>query len=65
MRIAQIIFHEVSSIVAEKDLYQNLTGIYQTSGDISNLIKSWTPEQMLPKLYQDSDLGHFKEYTVD
>lgn len=65
MRIAQIIFHEVSSPVSEKDLYQNLTGKYQSSGDISNLIKSWTPEQMLPKLYKDSDLGHFKEYTVD
>lgn len=65
MRIAQIIFHEVSSPVAESDLYQNLTGKYQTTDAPEDLVKTWSPEQMLPKLYKDSDLGHFKDFIID
>ncbi len=60
MRIAQIIFHETTP-TKEEDTYYN-GGKYQTTGDFNELKKSWKPEMMLPKLYIDSDLGHFKEY---
>jgi dCTP deaminase len=62
MRIAQIIFHEVSSPIVETDLYHNLTGKYQSAADIEELKKNWQPDQMLPKLYKDTDLGHFQEF---
>ncbi len=60
MRIAQIIFHQVEPI-SQIDEYQ-LRGKYQKSIDIKSLKKNWQPEMMLPKLYQDKDLGKFKKY---
>lgn len=60
VRIAQIIFHETARI-PEMDKY-NKKGKYQTSGEISELKKNWKPEDMLPKLYKDKDLGHFLKY---
>jgi dCTP deaminase len=60
MRIAQIIFHQVEP-VSQIDEYQ-LRGKYQKSIDIEKLKKNWQPEMMLPKLYQDKDLGKFKKY---
>ncbi len=60
MRIAQIIFHQVGP-VSRIDEYQ-LRGKYQKSIDIKSLKKNWQPEMMLPKLYQDKDLGKFKKY---
>jgi len=60
MRIAQIIFHQVEPI-SQIDEYQ-FKGKYQKSIDIQNLKKNWQPEMMLPKLYQDKDLGKFKKY---
>ena len=60
MRIAQIIFHQVEPI-SQIDEYQ-LRGKYQKSIDIESLKKNWQPEMMLPKLYQDKDLGKFKKY---
>lgn len=63
MRIAQIIFREVEP-VEEKDLYHTSTGKYQTTLDLEEIKKSWKPEDMLPKLYQDPDLGHFQEYYL-
>ena len=60
MRIAQIIFHQVVP-VSQTDEYQ-FKGKYQKSIDVQNLKKNWQPEMMLPKLYQDKDLGKFKKY---
>ena len=60
MRIAQIIFHQVEPI-SQIDEYQ-LRGKYQKSIDIESLKKNWQPEMMLPKLYQDKDLGKFRKY---
>lgn len=62
IRIAQIIFHQTES-VPEIDKYADKGGKYQTSNDIKQLEKSWKPEDMLPKLYKDKDLGHFSKYT--
>jgi len=63
VRIAQIIFHETVK-VPEIDRYSK-KGKYQTSEKISDLKKNWKPEDMLPKLYKDKDLGHFSKYTKE
>lgn len=52
-RIAQIIFFETGPILnndyAEK-------GKYQISNNLKEMKKSWKPESMLPKLYNDRDI---------
>ena len=63
VRIAQIIFHETTPVV-EIDKYAK-KGKYQASDDIKILMKSWKPEDMLPKLYKDRDLGHFSKYAKE
>lgn len=63
VRIAQIIFHETVK-VPEMDKYAK-KGKYQTSDNIEELKKNWRPEDMLPKLYKDKDLGHFSKYAKD
>lgn len=63
LRIAQIIFHETVK-VPEIDKYAK-RGKYQTSDNISDLKKNWKPEDMLPKLYKDKDLGHFSKYAKE
>jgi len=60
MRIAQIIFHEVAP-VPEKDIYHQ-KGKYQTYFDLNQIKRNWRPEDMLPKLYLDKDLGKFNKY---
>lgn len=57
VRIAQIIFHETYP-VDELDKYDK-KGKYQTSENVEELRKNWKPEDMLPKLYKDKDLGNF------
>ena len=61
MRIAQIIFHRTESVDTNED-YSSLTGKYQNKDSLEDLIKNWSPSQMLPKLYSDPDLGHFAEH---
>ncbi len=55
-RIAQIIFHETGEVDgnygAGRD--QGFSGKYQSGTDLDELIKNWTPDQMLPKAYKDS-----------
>jgi len=60
LRIAQIIFHETVR-VPDIDKYAK-KGKYQTSDNIKEIIKNWKPEDMLPKLYKDKDLGHFSKF---
>ncbi|MCA9308514.1 dCTP deaminase [candidate division WWE3 bacterium] len=62
MRIAQIIFHETIP-VEQIDLYQDKGGKYQTQKELEDLKKHWKPEDMLPKLYKDKDLGTFSSYN--
>jgi dCTP deaminase len=52
-RIAQIVFFDVGQI--EKNDYSK-TGKYQTTHDEKKLKKSWKPEMMLPKLWNDRDI---------
>ncbi|MEX0919189.1 MAG: deoxycytidine triphosphate deaminase [Parcubacteria group bacterium] len=49
-RVAQIIFLETGPII--KSDYAD-TGKYQSSKNIKEMQKSWKPESMLPKLYND------------
>lgn len=51
-RCAQIIFLNVGEIDDQKNNY-NKTGKYQTSATLEELQKSWTPYDMLPKMYLD------------
>jgi dCTP deaminase len=58
LRIAQIIFHKVSPI-QQKDIYK---GKYQKSFDLEKIKRTWKPEDMLPALYKDRDLGSLHKY---
>ena len=54
-RIAQIVFHETGPVDGDygKGRDQGFSGKYQTGTDLNQLIKTWTPDQMLPKAYKD------------
>lgn len=49
MPIAQLVFYHTGEV--ERD-YVELTGNYQSSNSLEDLVKSWTPDQMLPKSYR-------------
>ena len=49
MPIAQIVFHHTGPVESD---YSSLSGNYQHSTDLDQLIKNWTPEQMLPRAYR-------------
>lgn len=50
MPIAQVVFYHTGPVESD---YVNLSGNYQSSNDIDELVRSWTPEQMLPKAYRN------------
>ena len=50
-RIAQIVFQHTGPVAGE---YSNLSGKYQNASSVDELIKNWTPEQMLPRAYKDN-----------
>ncbi len=50
-RIAQIVFQHTGEVTGE---YSNLSGKYQTATNLDELVKMWSPEQMLPRAYKDS-----------
>jgi dCTP deaminase len=50
-RIAQMVFYEVEPIVSEMSYEKG--GHYQASGDLEEMKKSWHPQMMLPKMYND------------
>lgn len=51
-RVAQMVFYETGPVTGE---YKNLSGKYQsgTSKSLEDIIKRWSPEQMLPRAYKD------------
>lgn len=61
IRIAQIIFHETIA-VGGTDVY-GAKGKYQSSDSLAQIKKNWKPEDMLPRLYKDKDLGHLSKYS--
>ena len=55
-RIGQAIFHETGPVEGNYGLGRDkgFSGKYQTGTNLEKLIKSWTPDQMLPKAYKDN-----------
>jgi len=55
-RIAQAIFHETGEVEGNyghgRD--KNFSGKYQQGSDLDTLIKTWSPDMMLPKAYLDT-----------
>jgi hypothetical protein len=51
-RVAQMVFYETGPVDSE---YKKLSGKYQTgeSDKLSDIIKNWKPEQMLPRAFND------------
>ncbi len=52
-RIAHIVFFEVEKV---DDDYAN-AGKYQASTELKDLVQSWTPEAMLPKMWKDREVS--------
>jgi len=54
-RIGQAVFHETGEVEGNygEGHKKGFSGKYQTGTDINQLIKSWRPEQMLPRAYKD------------
>ncbi len=54
-RIGQAIFHETGEVEGNygEGREAGFSGKYQTGTNLSELIASWSPEQMLPKAYKD------------
>jgi deoxycytidine triphosphate deaminase len=52
-RVAQMVFYETGPVDSE---YKKLSGKYHTttSKSLDELIKNWSPEQMLPRAYKDT-----------
>jgi len=52
-RIAQMVFYETGPVEGE---YAKLSGKYQSGRgtELSKIIKTWTPGQLLPRAYKDS-----------
>ncbi|MBI4414691.1 MAG: hypothetical protein HY566_00445, partial [Candidatus Kerfeldbacteria bacterium] len=62
MRIAQIALYEVDPLDAS---YAGESGKYQTTDDMDELVASWNPSTMLPRLYDDRDIGHFASFIPE
>jgi deoxycytidine triphosphate deaminase len=53
-RIGQLIFHETTSDGGDySEGRDSMSGKYQHTSDLSELIAAWSPEQMLPRAYKD------------
>jgi deoxycytidine triphosphate deaminase len=54
-RIAQAVFHETGAVEGNYGLGREsgFSGKYQSGTSLESLIKSWSPQQMLPKSYID------------
>ncbi len=54
-RIGQIVFHETGEVEGNYGHGRDsgFSGKYQVGSNINELIKNWTPDQMLPRAYKD------------
>ncbi len=54
-RIGQIVFHETGEVDGNYGRGRDggFSGKYQIGTDVHELIKNWTPDQMLPRAYKD------------
>lgn len=54
-RIGQLIFHKTGSVDGDySDGRNGVSGKYQHTSDLDELINTWTPERMLPQAYKDT-----------
>lgn len=54
-RIGQAVFHETGEVAGNYGMGrdQGFSGKYQAGTDLDELIRTWRPEMMLPRAYQD------------
>ncbi len=53
-RIGQLIFHTTGPVDGDySDGRDGMSGKYQHASDLDELIRTWSPEQMLPRAYKD------------
>jgi deoxycytidine triphosphate deaminase len=54
-RIAQAVFHHTGPVEGNygEGRHEGMSGKYQVGTDLETLIKTWTPDQMLPRAYKD------------
>lgn len=53
-RIGQLIFHKTGPVKGDySDGRKGMSGKYQHTSDLDDLIASWSPEMMLPRAYKD------------
>jgi deoxycytidine triphosphate deaminase len=55
-RIAQIIFHTTGEVEGSygQGRDEGFSGKYQQGDDLETIIKTWSPDMMLPKAYKDT-----------
>ena len=54
-RVGQLIFHKTGPVEGDySDGRGGVSGKYQHTADLQELIANWTPEQMLPRAYKDA-----------
>lgn len=53
-RVAQIVFMDTGKKIDPKTTYEK-TGKYQSSADLDTLVRLWSPECMLPKMWGDRE----------
>lgn len=62
-RIGQLIFHTTGPVEGDySDGRDGMSGKYQHTSDLDELIRTWTPDQMLPRAYKD---GRIKAPAID
>lgn len=53
-RVGQLVFHKTGPVVGHySDGRGGISGKYQHTDNLEDLIRSWSPEQMLPRAYKD------------
>lgn len=53
-RVGQLIFHKTGPVDGDySDGRNGMSGKYQHTDDLDELIRTWSPEQMLPRAYKD------------
>lgn len=53
-RIGQLIFHTTGPVEGDySDGRDGMSGKYQHTSDLDELIRTWSPQQMLPRAYKD------------
>ena len=53
-RVGQIIFHHTGKVEGDySDSRNGMSGKYQHTSDLEELIRTWSPDQMLPRAYKD------------